>query len=377
MARIHTTHTGSLPRPADLAGLLHRHDRGEEAPGLQERARASVAEIVRRQADLGLDLVNDGEQGKIAYSTYVRERLTGFEGDSEQPARLPQEFEDHPDFAERMASRRTAISTPACTGEVRVRDNDAARRDVANLTAAAEAAGVTPDRLFLTAASPGVIGMFFVNHHYPTREAFLAAVAEAMRDEYRAITDAGITLQLDCPDLAAGRHTLFSRMTLEEFRREAALNVEALNHAVQDIPAERLRLHVCWGNYDGPHDHDVPLRDIVDVILRAKPAGISLEAANPRHGHEWRVWDDVPLPDGRYLIPGVVESTNNFVEHAELVAERLLRYARVVGSERVVAGSDCGFATVAGMGAVVPSVAWSKLASLVEGARIASIELGR
>ena len=219
--------------------------------------------------------------------------------------------------------------------------------------------------------------MFFANHHYPTREAFLAAVAEAMRDEYRAITDAGITLQLDCPDLAAGRHTLFSSMTLEEFRREAALNVEALNHAVQDIPAERLRLHVCWGNYDGPHDHDVPLRDIVDVVLRAKPAGISLEAANPRHGHEWRVWDDVPLPDGRYLIPGVVESTNNFVEHAELVAERLLRYARVVGSERVVAGSDCGFATVAGMGAVVPSVAWSKLASLVEGARIASVELGR
>lgn len=377
MARIRTTHTGSLPRPADLAGLLHRHDRGEEAPGLQERARAAVAEIVRRQADVGLDLVNDGEQGKIGYSTYVRERLTGFEGDSEQPARLQQEFEDHPDFAERMAARRTAISTPACTGEVRVRDHDAARRDVANLTAAAKAAGVTPDRLFLTAASPGVISMFFANHYYPTREAFLTAVAEAMRDEYRAITDAGITLQLDCPDLAAGRHALFSHMSLEEFRREAALNVEALNHAVRDVPAERLRLHVCWGNYDGPHDHDVPLRDIVDLILRAKPAGISLEAANPRHGHEWRVWADVSVPDGRYLIPGVVESTNNFVEHAELVAERLLRYARVVGPERVVAGSDCGFATFAGMGAVVPSVAWSKLASLVEGARIASMELGR
>lgn len=377
MARIRTTHTGSLPRPADLAGLLHRHDRGEEAPGLKERARAAVAEIVRRQADVGLDLVNDGEQGKIGYSTYVRERLTGFEGDSEQPARLQQEFEDHPDFAERMAARRTAISTPACTGEVRVRDHDAARRDVANLTAAAKAAGVTPDRLFLTAASPGVISMFFANHYYPTREAFLTAVAEAMRDEYRAITDAGITLQLDCPDLAAGRHALFSHMSLEEFRREAALNVEALNHAVRDVPAERLRLHVCWGNYDGPHDHDVPLRDIVDLILRAKPAGISLEAANPRHGHEWRVWADVSVPDGRYLIPGVVESTNNFVEHAELVAERVLRYARVVGPERVVAGSDCGFATFAGMGAVVPSVAWSKLASLVEGARIASMELGR
>ena len=377
MARIRTTHTGSLPRPADLAGLLHRHDRGEEAPGLQERARAAVAEIVRRQADVGLDLVNDGEQGKIGYSTYVRERLTGFEGDSEQPARLQQEFEDHPDFAERMAARRTAISTPACTGEVRVRDRDAARRDVANLTAAAKAAGLTPDRLFLTAASPGVISMFFANHYYPTREAFLTAVAEAMRDEYLAITDAGITLQLDCPDLAAGRHALFSRMSLEEFRREAALNVEALNHAVRDVPADRLRLHVCWGNYDGPHDHDVPLRDIVDLILRAKPAGISLEAANPRHGHEWRVWADVSVPDGRYLIPGVVESTNNFVEHAELVAERLLRYARVVGPERVVAGSDCGFATFAGMSAVVPSVAWSKLASLVEGARIASMELGR
>jgi 5-methyltetrahydropteroyltriglutamate--homocysteine methyltransferase len=312
--------------------------------------------------------------GKIGYATYVKERLTGFGGESQWAARRRPELEDHPDWAERWAARldRGAITAPACTGEVRLADPEAVLRDIAALKGAADAAGVSHDRLFMTAASPGVIAHFFGNEHYSTRESFLAALADAMRQEYEAIGSAGITLQVDCPDLAMSRHSVFAGLTLEEFRREAMLSVEALNHAVARIPAERMRVHVCWGNYEGPHDHDVPLRDIVDVVLRARPAGISIEACNPRHGHEWRVWEDVALPDGRYLVPGVVDSTNNYVEHPDLVAQRLLSYARVVGPDRVVGGSDCGFGTFAMTATVVPSITWAKLRSLVDGARLAS-----
>ena len=372
--RIRTTHTGSLPRPGDLAGMLGAHDRGETVPQLEARVRDAVNDVVRRQSDTGLDVVDDGEMGKIGYATYVKERLTGFGGESQWAARRRPELEDHPDWAERWAARldRGAITAPACTGDVRLADPEAVLRDIATLKDAADAAGVSYDRLFMTAASPGVIAHFFDNEHYSTREAFLAALADAMREEYEAIASAGITLQVDCPDLAMSRHSVFAGLTLEEFRREARLSVEALNHAVARIPAERMRMHVCWGNYEGPHDYDVPLRDIVDVVLYARPAGISIEACNPRHGHEWRVWEDVPLPDGRYLVPGVVDSTNNYVEHPELVAQRLMTYARIVGPERVVGGSDCGFGTFAMTATVVPSITWAKLRSLVDGARLAS-----
>jgi 5-methyltetrahydropteroyltriglutamate--homocysteine methyltransferase len=376
---IRTTHTGSLPRPPELAELLVAHDRGEEAAGMELRAEAAVAAVVRRQAEVGLDVVNDGEMSKVGYTTYVRDRLTGFDGASEwgARARLRPELQDHPDFFERWNSRlnRAAIATPACTGPVRLKDPDAVHRDIARLSAAASAAGVERERLFMTAASPGVIAFFFGNHHYPSREEFLAAVADAMRPEYEAIVGAGLTLQVDCPDLAMSRHSRFAHLTLAEFRREATHSVEALNHALAGLPPERMRLHVCWGNYEGPHDHDVALRDIVDIVLRARPAGISLEACNPRHGHEWQVWESVALPEGRYLIPGVIDSTNNYVEHPELVAQRVLNYARAVGPDAVQAGTDCGFGTFATTDTVVPSVVWSKLGSLVEGARLASREL--
>jgi 5-methyltetrahydropteroyltriglutamate--homocysteine methyltransferase len=376
MERILTTHTGSLPRPDDLSRMLLARSEGETTPELEARTRSAVAEIVRRQREAGVDIVNDGEQGKEGYATYVKERLTGFDGESEYPTRRP-EMDDFPDFAERWRSFRgaTRIHVPACTGDIRVRDETAVQTDIANLKAAARDAGVDAANVFMTAASPGVVGHFFEDHHYGSRDEFLAAIADAMRSEYRAIADAGIMLQLDCPDLAMSRHSKFAGMSLDEFRREVARNVEALNHAVQDIPAERMRMHLCWGNYEGPHTHDVELNDILDLVLQARPAGISIEASNPRHGHEWEVFERIPLPDGRYVIPGVVDSTTNFVEHPRLIAQRLLNFARVVGAERVQAGSDCGFGTFVGMATVAPSITWAKLGAMAEGARIATEQL--
>jgi 5-methyltetrahydropteroyltriglutamate--homocysteine methyltransferase len=374
MKHIGTTHTGSLPRPPDLAALLLARDRGEDVPDLAARVESAVADVLRRQVEAGIDLLNDGEMGKVGFAMYVKDRLTGFDGAGEWVGSRRPEMEAHPDFADRWqaTNNRAVLNNPACTGPVALRDPGAIARDISVLKSAASAAGIGADRLFMSAASPGVIAHFFANHHYPTREAFLGALAEAMRPEYEAIADAGIVLQLDCPDLAMSRHSVFAHLSVEEFRREAALAVEALNTAVARIPADRMRLHVCWGNYEGPHDYDVELRDVIDVVLQAKPAGIGLEASNPRHGHEWRVFEDVRLPDDRYLIPGVVDSTNNYVEHPELVAQRLANYARVVGADRVVGGSDCGFGTVATMAMVAPSITWAKLRSLVEGARMAS-----
>jgi 5-methyltetrahydropteroyltriglutamate--homocysteine methyltransferase len=377
MARIRTTHTGSLPRPGDLAGLLTAHDRGEAVPELETRVRAAVADIVRLQADAGIDVIDDGEMGKIGYATYVKERLTGFDGESQWAARRRPELEDHPDWAERWAARldRGAITAPACTGDVRPTNPEAVVRDIAALKDAADAAGVAHDRLFMTAASPGVIAHFFGNEHYPSREAFLGVLADAMRGEYEAIAAAGITLQLDCPDLAMSRHSVFANMTLEEFRREAALNVEALNHATARIPAERMRMHVCWGNYEGPHLTDVPLAGIVDLLYQARPAGLVLEAANPRHEHEWIVFEEHPLPEDKVLISGVLDSTTNFVEHPEVVAQRITRFAQVIGKERVMAGTDCGFATFAGRRVVDPQIAWLKFDAMAEGAKLASQRL--
>ncbi len=368
---VRTTHTGSLPRPADLVDLLVARDEGLAPAGLAPRVEDAVAEAVRRQAEIGLDVVNDGEQGKVGYSTYVKDRLTGFEGEPGTLSALA-ELADFPDDVPRMGRTLAEIrmSAPACSGPVARRDDGAVQRDLDDLLAAAAAAGVARERLFMTAASPGVIAMFFEDRHYGDREQYLGALAEAMRPEYEAIAAAGVTLQLDCPDLAAGRHTVFAGLSLDEFRREIARNVAALNDATRAIAPERLRLHLCWGNYEGPHTHDVPLADIIDVVLGARPLGLSIEASNPRHGHEWELFAERTLPEGKYLIPGVVDSTTNFVEHPRLVAQRLERFAAVVGAERVVAGTDCGFGTFVGLAQVTPSVAWAKLAALVEGAAL-------
>jgi 5-methyltetrahydropteroyltriglutamate--homocysteine methyltransferase len=373
--RILTTHTGSLPRPDDLAGMILARDDGQIVDGLDQRVGTAVKEIVRRQREVGVDVVNDGEQSKISYATYIKDRLTGFEG---EPSELPGGdalVREHPDFVQRFTSQidRTSFvrPRPSCTGPISRKDHTAVQQDIANLQAAAQAAGA--EHVFMTAASPGVVALFFQNRYYPSQEAYLAAIADAMREEYRAIAEAGITLQLDCPDLAAGP----SLHGPGSARQMVAQNVEALNHAVQDIPPQRLRLHVCWGNYDGPHEHDVELKDIVDLLLQARPAGLSIEACNPRHAHEWEVFEQVRLPEEKYLIPGVVESTNNFVEHPRVVAQRLLNYARVVGPERVMAGSDCGFGTFLGQGPVAPSIAWAKLQTLAEGARLATQALSQ
>jgi 5-methyltetrahydropteroyltriglutamate--homocysteine methyltransferase len=369
MARIRTTHTGSLPRPHELEAMIVARDEGAATPGLGDAVEAAVGEAVRRQMSTGLDILNDGEQGKQGYATYVQDRLTGFEGESLGLGDLP-ELRDFPEYGPHLAAlmQTLHVKTPACVGPVRLKDPDAVRRDIDRLLRAAESASVPRERLFLSAASPGVVAFFFADRHYGDREAYLGALAEAMRPEYEAIVSAGITLQLDCPDLAMARHLLFADRDLEEFRRAIALNVEALNEALKGLPAERLRMHVCWGNYEGPHHRDVGLADIIDVVLGARPNGLSVEASNPRHGHEWQVFEDVELPEGKYVIPGVVDSTSNFVEHPALVAQRLERYVSLLGAERVMAGSDCGFGTFVGLAQVAPSIAWAKLASMVEGA---------
>jgi 5-methyltetrahydropteroyltriglutamate--homocysteine methyltransferase len=371
MPRIRTTHTGSLPRPPELEAMIVARDAGEETPGFDGQVVAAVDQAVRRQTEVGIDVVNDGEQGKPGYSTYVQDRLTGFEGESLGFGDLP-ELRDYPDYGPHMAGlmQTIHIKTPACTGPVRLKDPGAVKHDVERLLRAADDAGVERDRLFMSAASPGVIAFFFADQFYGDREAYLADLAAAMRPEYEAIVEAGITLQLDCPDLAMARHLLFGDLGLEDFRREAMLNVEALNDALGSLSPERVRMHVCWGNYEGPHDHDVPLADIIDVVLRAKPNGLLVEASNPRHGHEWRVFEDVDLPDGKYVVPGVVDSTSNFVEHPALVAQRLESYVALLGRERVMAGTDCGFGTFVGLAQVAPSIAWAKLAAMVEGASL-------
>jgi 5-methyltetrahydropteroyltriglutamate--homocysteine methyltransferase len=373
--RILTTHTGSLPRPEDLIRAMFAREEGVpvDAAALAARIRSAVAEVVQKQAGIGLDIVNDGEFSKPSYATYVKDRLTGFGGASH-----PLEYRDLADFPG-MARRvfgdpgRARRKTPACTGPIAVRDADAVRVDVDDLRVALP--DVTAAEGFLTAASPGVISLFFRNDHYPTHEAYLAAIAEAMRQEYEAVAQAGLILQIDCPDLAMGRHIQYASLSVEEFRKKARLHIEALNHALARVPPEQARIHLCWGNYEGPHHHDVALAEIFDVVLTARPTGISFEAANPRHAHEWKLFERVKLPPDKVIIPGVLDSTTNFIEHPELVAERIVRLARLVGRERIIAGTDCGFGTWVGQAAVDPDIVWAKLASLVEGARLASREL--
>ncbi len=370
--RFLTTHTGSLPRPDDLIKMMFAKEEGVpvDPAALDARIRSAVAEVVGKQAQAGVDIINDGEMSKPSYATYIKDRLDGFGGESN--SFKYQDLNDFPVLERKVFGDpgRSRRKTPACTGDITVRDAKAAHTDAQNLK---DALGkVKSEEGFMSAASPGVVGLFFANQHYKDRETYLYAIAEAMRPEYEAVAKAGFVLQLDCPDLAMGRHIQFADLPVKEFRKNVQLNIEVLNHAVANIPPEQLRMHLCWGNYEGPHHCDVPLADIIDVVFKAKPSYISFEAANPRHAHEWTLFESVKLPEGKVLIPGVLESKTNFIEHPELIAQRIGRYANLVGRENVIAGSDCGYGTWVGQAAVDPDVVWAKMAAMAEGARIAT-----
>ncbi len=370
--RFLTTHTGSLPRPDDLIRTMYAKEEGVPVDGaaLGRRVREAVAEVVKKQVDAGIDLVNDGEMSKPSYATYVKDRLAGFGGTGN--TFVYQDLAQFPRLAQRVYGDpgRSRRKTPACNGPISVRDAEAARTDADNLNAAIK--GTKAAEAFMSAASPGVVSLFFRNDHYKDHETYLHAIAEAMRHEYETVAKAGIVLQIDCPDLGMGRHIQYADLSLAEFRKRARMHVEAMNHALANIPAEQLRVHLCWGNYEGPHHCDVPLADVIDIAFLAKPHAISLEAANPRHAHEWKLFETVKLPEGKVLIPGVIESKSNFIEHPELIAQRIARYANLVGRENVIAGSDCGYGTWVGQAAVDPDVVWAKFAAMAEGARIAS-----
>jgi 5-methyltetrahydropteroyltriglutamate--homocysteine methyltransferase len=371
--RILTTHTGSLPRPADLDQLIADREDGKDldATAFDQRVAAAVSDIVASQLAVGVSVISDGEMGKVGYSTYVKDRLTGFGGTGRPMTSTEMiEFPElYADIGGRSPLARAKM--PACNGPVKLRDTEAVHRDIANLKASVRDA--EPADVFMTAASPGVIATFLANDYYPTDEDYLFALADAMKAEYDAIAAAGIVLQLDCPDLAMTRSMLGNdSLTDKQFRDKIRTQVRALNHAVRDIPPEQMRLHLCWGNSERPHITDIPMADIVDIVLEARPAGLSFEAANPRHAHEWKVWKDIRLPDGKVIIPGVIDSTTNFVEHPELVAQRIIRFAEIVGRENVIAGTDCGFGTFAGYYPVKPRITWLKLAAMADGADIAT-----
>jgi 5-methyltetrahydropteroyltriglutamate--homocysteine methyltransferase len=376
--RILTTHTGSLPRPDDLIQMMWA--KGDGIPvdegRLSERIAHAVREIVDLQVDAGVAIVNDGEMSKPSYATYVKDRLDGFGGESVQNYFFA-DLVDYPRSAETVAANRgrRKRTAPACNGEISVLDRAAIALDMANLGSAV--AGSAVAGTFSSAASPGVVSLFFANEFYATDEEYLFAIAEAMRYEYETIAAAGATVQLDCPDLAMGRHSAYADMDLAEFRRRVTMNIHALDHAVRNIPADQLRMHLCWGNYPGPHHHDVDLADIIDLVWAAKPQTVLFEAANPRHAHEWTLFEDTKVPDDKVLCPGVIEPQSNYIEHPELVAQRIERYAALVGRDRLMAGVDCGFSVHVGMQGIDPDVAWAKLRSLADGAAIASERLWR
>ena len=375
--RILTTHVGSLPRPDDLIGMLHLKDQGEayDLAFFDKCVANAVDATVYRQVATGIDLVSDGEMSKISYATYLKDRLNGFDGTATEN-RVASDLVDYLAFARRLVEQggtERSLKGPACDGPLSVRDDAPLKKDLANFAAAVTTH--KPIGGFLTASSPGVVSVFLQNQYYPDDDAYLDALAEILKQEYQAIVASGVTLQLDCPDLAMGRHVVHQEKTVEEFRRVAARHIEVLNVATEKIPPESMRIHLCWGNYQGPHHHDIDLSDILDLVYSARPHAIALEGANPRHAHEWAVFEQHPLPDDKVVIPGVIDSTSNFVEHPKLVAERLCRYADQVGRERVIAGTDCGFATFAERPPVDPEIAWAKLATLVEGAAIASEQL--
>ncbi|HXO65568.1 MAG TPA: cobalamin-independent methionine synthase II family protein [Steroidobacteraceae bacterium] len=373
--RILTTHVGSLPRSEAVTEVLFARERGEVRDEARDDAviAQAVAEVVRRQVGLGIDVVSDGEMSKIGYATYIAERFAGFAGDT--PREPGQDLVEFPGLLKKLADRGSTARyrRPRCIGEIRVKNLAPLHADLRHIKAAT--AEATPTAAFMNAASPGVVALFQPNDFYRSQDEYLTALAEALRVEYEAIAQAGIILQIDAPDLAMGRHTMYRDRSLEEFEALAARHIEVLNHALRNVPAERARMHVCWGNYEGPHHHDVPMERLLPIVLKAKPQGLLFEAANPRHAHEWAVFRDVKIPEGKVLIPGLLATTTNYIEHPQLVAERIERFAQIVGRERVMAGSDCGFGTFAGFGPVEPDIAYLKLRSLVEGAQIASRRL--
>jgi 5-methyltetrahydropteroyltriglutamate--homocysteine methyltransferase len=370
--RFLTTHTGSLPRPEDLIKTMYAKEEGVpvDLEALAARVRSAVAELVKKQADAGIDLINDGEMSKPSYATYIKDRLDGFGGTGN--TFIYQDVHEFPMLEKRVFGDpgRSRRKTPACNAPISVRDKEAPVVDADNLKAAL--VGVKSTGGFMSAASPGVVSLFFRNDYYKDFESYIYAIADAMRYEYEVVAKAGFVLQIDCPDLGMGRHIQYADLSVAEFRKRAQLHVEALNHALANIPPEQLRMHVCWGNYEGPHHRDIPLADIVDIVFSARPNAISFEAANPRHAHEWTLFETVKLPEGKVLIPGVLESKSNFVEHPELIAQRIGHYARLVGRENVIAGSDCGYGTWVGQAAVDPDVVFAKFKAMAEGAAIAT-----
>jgi 5-methyltetrahydropteroyltriglutamate--homocysteine methyltransferase len=370
--RILTTHVGSLPRPQSLVDALLKKDHGESYDRAEYDAVISgaVNEVVRRQVEVGIDIPSDGEASKASYSTYMMDRLNGFGGDNQR--RTPLDVAPHAEFRAKMA-RMTGVQEfrrASCVGPISVKDWSPLHVDIANLKAAAQAHGVA--EAFMNSAAPGLVTAFQPNAYYRTHEDYVWALAEVMHEEYEAIVGAGLIIQLDCPDLAMARHIGFQDLTEAEFLKRAETHVEAMNYALRNVPADKARFHICWGNYEGPHDHDIPVEKIMSIILKAKPQGILFEAANARHEHEWVVWRDAKISEDKILIPGTLDSCSNYVEHPELVAQRIERYAEIVGKERVIAGTDCGFGTFAGYGKMDMEISYKKLRSLSEGARIAS-----
>jgi 5-methyltetrahydropteroyltriglutamate--homocysteine methyltransferase len=369
---IPTTHVGSLPRPKSVADLLFAQEADVplDMEGFDHVMAEAVGVTVERQRTIGIDIPSDGEMSKISYATYIKYRLTGFDGDS--PRIPPADLEMHRSFMESLArSGGTATyRRPRCTGPVEVKDLAPLTDDIRRFKQALGRAKYPTG--FMNSATPGVVSLFQPNDFYPSTDDYREAVAEAMRVEYEAIVAAGLILQLDSPDLGLGRHTMYKSLPEPDFLRAAEAHVETLNHALRNIPADRMRIHVCWGNYEGPHTCDIALETILPIVLRAKPRTLLFEAANPRHAHEWTVWEDTELPEEYILIPGTIDSTTNFVEHPNLVAERILLFSNLVGRDRIIAGTDCGFGTFAGFGPVDPEIAWEKLESLVRGAEIAS-----
>lgn len=372
MTQVLTTHVGSLPRTQEVVDFIFARERGQAYDGAEFDAAMTkaVSETVKKQVDAGVGIVSDGETSKISYATYVKDRYTGFDGDS--PRNAPADLKLFPSFLQRLANEggTPKYARPMCVGEVRSKGQGELEKDIANLKAAMAEHGAK--RGFMNAASPGVISLFLQNSFYKTRDAYLAALADAMKAEYETIVASGLDLQLDCPDLALSRHMLFTDLSDAEFIKVANSHVEALNHALSDIPAEKVRVHICWGNYEGPHVCDIPMSKMFDTLMSTKSQYVLFETSNPRHGHEWAVFRDRArdIPQDKVLVPGVVDTTTNFVEHPELVAQRLEKFVDIVGADRVIAGSDCGFGTFAGFGSVDPSIAYAKLKSLSEGAAL-------
>lgn len=373
MSKVLTTHVGSLPRTQEVVDFIFARENGAsyDADAFDAAMTSAVSETVGKQVHAGIDIVSDGETSKISYATYVKDRYTGFDGDS--PRNAPADLKQFPSFLKRLADDggTPQYARPMCVGEVKPKGQGELEKDIANLKAGMTEHGA--ERGFMNAASPGVISLFLQNDYYKSREAYLAALADAMKTEYETIVASGLDLQLDCPDLALSRHMLFNDLSDDEFLKIAASHVEALNHALSDVPAEKVRVHICWGNYEGPHVCDIPMSKMFDTLMSTKSRYVLFETSNPRHGHEWSVFRDraKDIPDNKVLVPGVVDTTTNFVEHPELVAERVSRFVNIVGKDRVVAGSDCGFGTFAGFGAVDPEIAYAKLGALAEGAALA------